>query len=116
MKKTINVNDLCNEFKDYGRDYYSYEGYEALLNYYDEIDPDMELDVIAICGDCTEYGDYCENVYSFSSLIADYGYLINDDIEDDIPREDYIEELVEALEKRTTVLKLDNGNYIVFTF
>lgn len=114
MKKTINVNDLCNEFKDYGRDYYSYEGYEALLDYYDEIDPDMELDVIAICGDCTEYGKGA--ACSISDMIADYGCLINDDIEDDIPREDYIEELVEALEERTTVLKLDNGNYIVFTF
>ena len=114
MKKTININDLYNEFKDHDRDYYSYEGYEALLNYYDEIDPDMELDVIGICCQCTEYGKSA--AYSISDMIADYGYLINDDIDDDIPRDDYIEELVDALEERTTVLKLDNGNYIVFTF
>lgn len=114
MKKTTNVNDLYSEFKDCDRDYYSYEGYEALLNYYDEIDPDMELDVISICCQCTEYGKGA--ACSISDMIADYGYLINDDIDDDIPREDYIEELVEALEEHTTVLALNNGNYIVFIF
>lgn len=51
-----------------------------------------------------------------SDMIADYGYLINDDIEDDITRGDYIEMLVGALNNRTTVLELRNGNYIVFAF
>lgn len=111
MKKTINANDLYNEFKAYNRDYYTYDGYEALLNYYDQ---DMELDVIAICCDCTEYGDGA--ACSISDMIADYGYLINGDIDDDIPREDYMELLVDALNDRTTVLELPNGNYIVFAF
>ena len=114
MKKTINANDLYNEFRAYDRDYYTYDGYEALLNYYDEINPDMELDVIGICGDCTEYGEGA--ACSISDMIADYGYLINDDIDDDIPREDYVEQLVDALNDRTTVLELPNGNYIVFAF
>lgn len=114
MKKTINVNDLCNEFRVYNRDYYTYDGYEALLAYYDDIDPNMELDIISICCQCTEYGKGA--AYSISDMIADYGYLINDDIDDDIPRDDYIEKLVEALEEHTTVLALNNGNYIVFTF
>lgn len=114
MKKTINTADLYNAFWDYDRPYYTWDGCEALLNYYDDIDPDMELDVIAICGDCTEYGKGA--ACSISDMISDYGYLINDSINDDVPREDYVEELVEALEDHTTVLTLNNGNYIVFTF
>lgn len=38
------------------RDYYTFEGLESLLNYYNEIDENMEFDCIAICCDCTEYG------------------------------------------------------------
>lgn len=115
MKKTIdNGWHLQDEFRACDRDYYTPEGYDTLLAYYDEIDPDMELDVIAICYDCTEYGDGA--ACSLSDMIADYGYLINDDIDDDIPREDYISDLVDALNGNTTVLELSNGNYIVFAF
>lgn len=56
MKITIDVSTMQNRFAACGRDYYSLEGYEALLAYYNDIDPNMELDAVAICGDCTEYG------------------------------------------------------------
>ena len=37
MKKIIfNGNDLRKEFVDYERDYFSADGYDALLNFYDE--------------------------------------------------------------------------------
>ena len=68
MKKTFfNGNELQKEFQEYDRDYYSLDGYEALLTFYDEINEDMELDVIAICEDCTEYGNYSS--YDFQDLI-----------------------------------------------
>ena len=55
MKKTFfNGYDLKEEFVNYERDYFSLDGYDALLNFYDEIDENMELDVISICGECTE--------------------------------------------------------------
>lgn len=61
MKITIDVSTMQNRFAACGRDYYSWEGYEALLAYYNDIDPNMELDAVAICGDCTEYGeDACD--------------------------------------------------------
>ena len=73
MKKTFfNGNELQKEFQEYDRDYYSLDGYEALLMFYDEIDEDMELDVIAICGDCTEYGNYSS--CDFQDLINNYEY------------------------------------------
>lgn len=115
MKFTIDTGLQLQEIMMiYGRHYYSPEGYDALLEYYDECDPDMEVDPVAICGDCTEYGE--DAACSISNMISDYGYLINDDMEDDTTQEDYLEALAEALNDRTTVLELRNGNFIVFAF
>lgn len=126
MKMTINANTMEHMFKRYDRDYYSFSGYETLLDYYDEIDENMEIDVIAICCDCSEFGNNC--TLSFDNLIDDYGYMYtfeewkedvfldeNDEMGED-EKEDYIKALVECLENHTTVLYVPNGNYIVFAF
>ncbi len=59
MKKTIDVYQFRDTFKDYDRDDFSYEGYEALFDWFEEYDncsdTETELDVIAICCDFTEY-------------------------------------------------------------
>ena len=123
MKKTnFNGNDLRKKFVDYERDYYSIDGYEALLNFYDEIDENMEFDVIAICGECTEYSDYA--TCNIDNMIDDYGYIYtkaeymsdNDITSEDFDQEDYISELISRIEYKTTALKLQNGGYIIFSF
>jgi hypothetical protein len=125
MKKTINTWDAKREFESYDRDYYSMNGIDAILEYYDEIDENMEFDVIAICCDCTEFGDHGAAL-DFDSMISDYGYLLNRDEwmeENEINPDEwenykdlYIEDLVKELEDHTTVLHVCNGNYIVFEF
>lgn len=113
MKLTIGTGYQLQEIMYHaGRDYYSPAGYDALLEYYDSCDPDTEVDPVAICCDCTEYGDGA--ACSISDMIADYGHLISDTINDDILQADYLEILVDALNDRTTVLELCNDNYIVF--
>ena len=123
MKKTIfNGNALREEFINYNRDYYSLDGYDALLNFYDEIDENMEVDVIAICCECTEYSNYA--TCNLDALIGDYGYIYtkeeymsdNDITSEEFNQEDYIIELITRIEYRTTVLKLKNGGYIIFSF
>ena len=123
MKKTIlNGNDLRKEFVDYNRDYYSLDGYEALLNFYDEIDENIEVDIISICGECTEYSDYA--TCDIDDMIGDYGYIYtkeeylsdNDITPEEFNQKDYISELINRIEYRTTVLKLKNGGYIIFSF
>ena len=55
MKQTINVYDFRDAFVRMDRkDQFSYEGLGALYEYLEECDPDMELDVIAICCDFTQ--------------------------------------------------------------
>lgn len=122
MKITVDVYDMKERFVAMDRDYYTFEGLESLLDYYDEIDENMELDVIAICCDCTEYGEGA--VCSFDDLINEYGYKypVEEWLEDNALEENefdndlYIDSLVERLEDETTVLHVPNGNYIVFAF
>jgi hypothetical protein len=56
MKQTIdNASQFQDAFHHAGRaDNFSYEGMELLFDYLEECDPDMELDVIAICCDYSE--------------------------------------------------------------
>lgn len=120
MKKTIDVYDMKEAFEAAGRDYYTYEGLEMLLGFYNEIDENAELDVIAICCDCTEYGEGA--ACSLSDLIDDYGYKypvaewMQDTGADEYDENEYIAALADELENHTIVFHVCNGNYIVFTF
>ena len=120
MKITVDAYDMKERFVAMNRDYYTFEGLESLLDYYDEIDENMEFDPIAICCDCTEYGENA--ACSFNNLISDYGYKypVKEWLEDNALEENefdtdlYIDSLVERLEDETTVLHVPNGNYIIF--
>lgn len=122
MKITVDAGMMKEMFAKYDRDYYSFSGLETLIDYYDEIDPEMEFDPIAICCDCTEYGE--NTVCSFNDLISDYGYKypVEEWLEDnELEKSEfdnglYIDSLVERLEYETMVLHVSNGNYIVFDF
>lgn len=55
MIQTVNLHDFRQAFHNMGRgDQFSYEGLEIIYDYLEECDPDMELDVIAICCDFSE--------------------------------------------------------------
>jgi len=52
--KIYSAEQLQTKFKECDRDYYSIEGYQAILDYFDEFEDDVELDVIGICCDFNE--------------------------------------------------------------
>ena len=125
MKIEVTTAIAMEWFKNWDRDYYTWDGMTAILDYYDEINPDMNFDVIAICCECTEYGDGA--AMSLEHLFSDYGdyYPVSEYIEDngielenggEIDRDEYAEHLANELDSYTTVLRADNGNYIVFEF
>lgn len=113
MKMTVTADDMKRELEEYNRDYFTYPGLNALLDYYDEIDENKEFDPIEICCDCTEYGEGA--ACSFDDLIDDYGYKYPTE-EDEFDKDSYVKSLIEHLEKETTILHVSNGNYIVFEF
>jgi len=56
MKQTVqNASQFRDAFRAMDRHtQFSYEGMELLFDYFEELDPDMELDVIAICCEYSE--------------------------------------------------------------
>ena len=56
MKTTVShASQFRDAFKSAGRaDNFSYDALELLFDYFEDIDPDMELDVVAICCDYSE--------------------------------------------------------------
>jgi hypothetical protein len=59
MKTTVNVYDFRDAFKRFDRDNFSYHGLGALFEYLEEYEDstgqEIELDVVAICCDFSEY-------------------------------------------------------------
>ena len=117
MKITVDAEMAKALLKRYNRDYYTFEGLETIIDYYDELDENMEFDVIAICCDCSQFGENC--CFSFSDMIAEYEVMTIDEYADswyDMDEDEKVCAIVGELERRTTVLHVSNGNYIVFNF
>lgn len=112
MKTTVNFCDFCDAFRNMDRDNnFSYDGKKALFDYLEEYEEDcgqeIELDVIAICCDFSEYADVQE-------FIADYGDKYSpEEYEDD---EEFRELLLEELQDHTQVIDVDGTAFIIQSF
>ena len=99
MIRTINQYDFIDAFKKMGREEnFSYNGLVALYEYLEMLEDDtgqeMELDVIALCCEFTEY----DNLDEFK---ADYG-------------NEY--ETIEDIQNATTVIMIDDDSFIIQQF
>jgi hypothetical protein len=100
-KRIYSADQLRREFDEYGRDYYSYGTYDALLDYFEECYPDgYELDVIAICCDLSEA--------TFEEIAADYSIEASDE-EEGLTFDD----VIEFLEDNTHILYADEDEDII---
>lgn len=82
MKKTISLSDFQDAFQAVRPNNFTRDGLEALFNYLEEVAPDYDLDVIALCCEFTEYA-------SLEEFQEAYGT-------------DY--ESIEGIERETTVI------------
>jgi hypothetical protein len=102
LYNSINTaNQLKQEFISYNRDYYSYEACEAIVDYFYELDVNVELDIIGLCGDFNE--DTLDEIIN--------NYFI------DIKEEEYKEEeVMNYLQDNTWAVKTTDNKilYIVF--
>ena len=99
MIRTINEYDFIDAFKKMGReDNFSYDGlvalYEELEMVENDIGKPIELDVIALCCEFTEYNNLDE-------FQADYG-------------DEY--ETIEDIQNATTVIMIDDDSFIIQQF
>ncbi len=110
MIQTVNEYEFRNAFHQMGRgNQFSYEGLNLIFEYLEELDPQMELDVIAICCDFEEA--------HYSDVIGRYDTEITENLSEDATEEEQIEYIENWLFYNTNVLgKLDDGTFVFQQF
>ncbi len=101
MKRNVSQCDFSDAFRDMGRgNNFSHEGKRALYDYLEQYEEDtgeeIELDVIGLCCDYSEYSTALE-------AAKEYGF------EPDEDEEEQEEAAARWLEERTTVITFDTG-------
>ena len=98
MKQSVNLYTFRRAFETLRPDNFSYAGQEALFDYLEEYEDgsgeELELDVIALCCDFSEY----ENLEEFQKAYS----------------EDYA--TIEDIEQATTVIRIDDDSFIIQDF
>ena len=96
MKQSVNMYDFERAFKNFERmNNFSYDGLKALFEYLEDYEEDtgeeIELDVIALCCDYTEYD-------SLNEYNSDYGTKYSE---------------IDAIQDDTTLIKIDDNSFII---
>jgi hypothetical protein len=103
MISTISEWDFIKAFDRMDRSTnFSVEGRKALFDFFEECDPSMELDVIAICCDFSEYDD-------LEQLKAEYSHSVPEGLEDD-------DQILEHFQNETMVFELPLGGLVIQSF
>jgi hypothetical protein len=113
MKQTVNFSDFCDAFTQFGRqDQYTYAGKRALFEYLEQYEEDcgteIELDVIALCREYTEYS-------SAADCIIECGYSECDLTDEGMDDDEKEEIALEWLRDQTQVIEF-NGGIIICDF
>lgn len=102
MKLSIDTaSEFRNQFIAYNRDNFTCQGYELLFDYFEDIDPDMVLDVIAIC--C----DYSED--DWADIADNYGIEYENDT-------DGLDAVRKYLEANTTLVGETSSGFVYVVF
>ena len=112
MKTAVNFYEFERAFKELRPDNFSYYGLKALFEYLEDFEDgtgeEIELDVIAICCDFTEYEDLKE-------YLNDYGTdLDKEDYED---KEEFEEAIKEEIQDKTQFIEIpEEDGFIIQAF
>lgn len=115
MKKTIDFYDFNEAFIDYRRtDNFSYAGRKALFEYLEEYEQDIgeeiELDVIALCCEYSEFNSLANFNENYPDILdTDTCNLKNLDKYD-------IEICLDVIREHTTVIVIDGEQFIIRIF
>jgi hypothetical protein len=109
MKTTVYKSDFIEAFQDVRPDQFSHAGLSALFDYFEECGQDIELDVIAICCEFTEYS-------SIQEFIADYGDNYIEPGDDEEEEEIDYKKTLDNIMYRTLVIDVDGESFIIQDF
>jgi len=123
MKTTVNNYQFHRAFEEMNRkDNFSYEGLNALFAYCEEYEDstgeEMELDVIALCCDFTEYANIQEFVDSYDDSYVVWEVEAEEADEDNEAVEGVIdyEATLDNIRNETTVIDIDGESFIIQAF
>ena len=103
MLMTINLSDFRTEWAKSSRaESFSYEGLEILFDFLEEVEPDHDLDIVAL--DCA----YAES--NLEDLIRDYGYAMDAEEEEELT----LEAFANYIGRESTVLGITPQGTIVY--
>jgi hypothetical protein len=125
MKTTVNEYAFTQAFTDMNRaDNFSYAGLKALFAYLEEYEEstgeELELDVIALCCDYTEYANVEEFVAAY-----DDSYIVWETEPEDADEEEGIEAVegeidyeatLDKIRESTEVIDIDGESFIIQAF
>jgi hypothetical protein len=108
--QTITFQDFVDAFRARGREnQFSYDALRLIWDHLEEVDPDGELDVIAICCDFVEMSTTeCMEQYPDIPSVAEFDGDYDQD-EQDVFVQDYLED-------RTTYLGMGNDGHVFLQF
>lgn len=105
MIQTINESQFMDAFEKMGRgDQFSYEGLKLIYEYFEELDPSFDLDVIAIC---------CEFAESTYEEVANE-YNIGEG--EDLNPEDIPQAVIDYLQDNTSVVGYTDDSIVYVQF
>ena len=103
----ITENTFAQELSENPENGFSYEWAAALFHALDDMGEDIEFDPVALrC----EYSEMNEQ-----ELLLNYWYMLNQEHEEDIEENWPFEVLKRILEENTTLIEIDEINYIIYT-
>ena len=111
MKEDISFCTFTDRFRDMDRkDNFTYNGlkalYDYLIDYEEDTDTEINLDVIALCCEYSEYKNINEFLKDYSNTVIKTER--KDYEEDDL--EQYEEDFLEELREYTPVIKIEDSN------
>ena len=115
MKTDVNFSQFYDAFKNSSyKNNFSYDGlralYDYLIDYEENTGTEIELDVVALCCDYTEYEDIYDVIDAYSLQLD-----LNDIDLNDLETED-LENIKNQLEDLTTIIEVENDKIIIQNF
>jgi hypothetical protein len=105
MIQTINESQFIDAFEKMGRgDQFSYEGLKLIYEYFEELDPSFDLDVIAICCEFAEA--------PYEQVASEY----NKGEGEDLNPEDIPQAVIDYLQDNTSVVGYTDDSIVYVQF
>jgi len=117
MKQTINFYGFCDAFRACDRnDSFTYAGkkalYNYLTNYEEETGEELDLDIIALCCEYTEYNALADYLRDYDTDIKNKDYFTNGKLDQEAAGAAILKEI----EDKSVLIPVAGGGFIILQY